>query len=137
MSKSALTRFDLEGGIFKSSKRIKPEIKVQLKTEFDDLLNSRIAELEEYLEELKRVHSLIKEKKCFLLYSDLVDDSYFYLDLDGNEYEYSNLFNRNLLVSENMEIYEITEAINSGELYPYKYDDNRTKITKVVTAKRI
>ena len=137
MSKSALTRFDLASGTFRSSKNIKPEIKIQLREEFDDLLNSKIAGLEERLEELKTIRALIDEKKCFLLYNDIAYNSYFYLDSNDEEYEYSNLFDRNFLVNRDMQMYEITDAINCEELYPHKYDDNRTKVTKVVTAKRI
>lgn len=134
MSKSALTRFDLGSGIFKSSNKINKEM---VKIDFDVLLDSKINELQERLEELETIRSLIDEKKCFLLYNNMIDDSYFYLGLDGKEYEYSNLFDRNFLVDRDMQMYEVTGAINCGELYPRKYDDNRTKITKVVTAKKI
>ena len=136
MSKSALTKFDL-GGTFRSSENIKPEVKIQLRENFNNLLNSKIVDLEERLEELKTIRTLMDEKKCFLLYNDIVNNSYFYLDLNGKEYEYSNLFDRNFLVDRDMQMYEITDAINCGELYPHKYDDNRIKIIKVVTAKRI
>lgn len=135
MSKKILS--DLAGIYFKSSKTIKSEVRAQLREDFDNLLNSKVVELEKKLVELKTICSLIDEHKCFFLYQDAVDCSYFYLDSEGREYEYSKLFDRNFLVSENMEMYEITDAIKCGDLYPRKYDDNRTKITKIVTAVKI
>lgn len=128
--------YEFDSVDYKTPKLLNSGLLEKYCNEFNELLENEIQKLEERVEELKEVRSLISKNKQFYLFKDN-DSKYFYVDSNGTEYRYIYSFDKPILIGEDMSIYEIISYSETNNIYEYNYKKSHLYVDKIVNAVKI